>query len=194
MPPDLWSGGHKNHYLLYQNWLVLHLMPFTQGCFAPNLVEIGPVVLEKKIINFVNVFVLLGNYLPLEKWGGSFIWTNLNPLYPRMNCAKFGWNWPSGSDWEVFLIFVNVFLLFAYYLPLEKGEAFHLKKLESPLPMYASCQVWLKMAKWFWRRRWNFVKFTTMQQQRRQRQQQDDDGQQTDFDQKKSFDLSAQVS
>ena len=23
---------------------------------------------------------------------GSFIWTNLNPLHPRMLCAKFGWN------------------------------------------------------------------------------------------------------
>ena len=39
------------------------------------------------------------NYLPLEK-GGPFIWTNLNPLYPRMLCAKFGWNWPSGSGEE----------------------------------------------------------------------------------------------
>ena len=28
-----------------------------------------------------------------------FIWKNLNPLYPRMISAKFGWNWPSGS-WE----------------------------------------------------------------------------------------------
>ena len=25
-----------------------------------------------------------------------FIWTNLNPLHPRMLCAKFGWNWLSG--------------------------------------------------------------------------------------------------
>ena len=25
-----------------------------------------------------------------------FIWRNLNPLHPRMHCAKFGWNWPSG--------------------------------------------------------------------------------------------------
>ena len=29
-----------------------------------------------------------------------FIWTNLNPLQPRMLCAKFGWNWPSGSGEE----------------------------------------------------------------------------------------------
>ena len=30
----------------------------------------------------------------------SFIWTNLNPLNSRMLCAKFGWNWPSGSGEE----------------------------------------------------------------------------------------------
>ena len=29
-----------------------------------------------------------------------FIWTNLNLLHPRMLCAKFGWNWPSGSGEE----------------------------------------------------------------------------------------------
>ena len=34
------------------------------------------------------------------KRAGPFIWTNLNPLYPRMLCAKFGWNWPSGSGEE----------------------------------------------------------------------------------------------
>ena len=33
----------------------------------PSLVEIGPVVLEKKILNFFNVFSLFRNYLPLEK-------------------------------------------------------------------------------------------------------------------------------
>ena len=25
---------------------------------------------------------------------------NMNPLYPRMICAKFDWNWPSGSGWK----------------------------------------------------------------------------------------------
>ena len=34
----------------------------------PSLVEIGSVVLEKKIIlNFVNLFLLFRSYLPLEK-------------------------------------------------------------------------------------------------------------------------------
>ena len=35
----------------------------------PSLVEIGPVVLEKKIFNFVNVFSLFRNYLPFAKGG-----------------------------------------------------------------------------------------------------------------------------
>ena len=34
------------------------------------------------------------------KRAGPLIWTNLNPLHPRMLCAKFGWNWPSGSGEE----------------------------------------------------------------------------------------------
>ena len=34
------------------------------------------------------------------KRAGPFIWTNLNPLHPRMLCAKFGWNWLSGSGEE----------------------------------------------------------------------------------------------
>ena len=49
--------------------------------------------------------------------------------------------------------FVNVFSLFRNYLPLEKGTALHLNKLESSLPKDALCQVWLKLDQWFWRRR-----------------------------------------
>ena len=46
---------------------------------------------------------------------------------------------------EIFSMFVNVFLLFRYYLPLEKGVALHLNKLESSLPKDALCQVWLNL-------------------------------------------------
>ena len=51
-----------------------------------------------------------------------------------------------------FLNFVNVLLLFRNYLPLKKGGAFHLNKLESTSPKDALCQVWLKVAQWFWKR------------------------------------------
>ena len=37
--------------------------------------------------------------ISLWKRAGPFIW-NLNSLYPRMHCAKFAWNWPSGSGEE----------------------------------------------------------------------------------------------
>jgi hypothetical protein len=37
----------------------------------------------------------------------------------------------------------SVFLLFCYYLPLEKGNPFHLNNLESPHPKDDLCQVWL---------------------------------------------------
>ena len=52
-----------------------------------------------------------------------------------------------------FLNFVNVFSVFRNYLPLDKGGALHLNKLESISPKDALCQVWLKLALWFWRRR-----------------------------------------
>ena len=43
------------------------------------------------------------------------------------------------------------YLLFRYYLPLEKGGALHLNNLESPSPKDALCHVWLKLALWFGR-------------------------------------------
>ena len=72
-----------------------------QEYFVPSLVKISPVVLEKIIFKFANVFSL---YLIISTWkrAGPFIWTNLNPLHTRMHCAKFGWNWPCGSGEEDF--------------------------------------------------------------------------------------------
>ena len=74
--------------LFEQTWI-----PFTQGCFVRSLVEIGPVVLEKKILKFL----LFRYYLPLEKDMVFHSKKNLTPLHLRMLCAKFGWYWPSGS-------------------------------------------------------------------------------------------------
>ena len=55
-----------------------------------------------------------GYFVIISPWkrAGPFIWTNLNPFYPRMHCTKFGWNWPSGSGEEVFKNFINVISLF----------------------------------------------------------------------------------
>jgi hypothetical protein len=47
---------------------------------------------------------------------------------------------------------IQCFLLFCNYLPLEKGDPLYLNKLESPPPRDDLCQVWVKLALWFWRR------------------------------------------
>ena len=45
-----------------------------------------------------------------------------------------------------------------FYLPLENGPSF--EQAWIPLPRDAMCQVWLKLAKWFWRRNRKCEKFT----------------------------------
>ena len=55
-------------------------------------------------------------------------------------------------------LFGDVFLLFHNYLPLGKGEALVSNKCKFPSSKDALCQVRLKLAQWFWRRRFlNFV-------------------------------------
>ena len=78
--------------LFEETWI-----PFTHGCFLPRLFEIGSVVLEKKIFLFRQCIFAILKLSPLGKWWGPFIWRNLNPFHPGMLCAKFGWNWLSGS-------------------------------------------------------------------------------------------------
>ena len=82
---------------------------------------------------------------------------HLNP-HPRMLCAKIGWNWLSGSGEEIFSISSMYFRYFCNNLPLEMGWVLHLNKLKFPSPKDGLWQVWLKMAQWFWRRRFlNFI-------------------------------------
>ena len=112
---------------------------------------------RKGFFNFVNVFSLFRNYLPLGKGGALHLNKPKSPSPKDALCqvglklAKWFWR-------RRFLNFVNVFSLFGNYLSLEKGGALYLNNLESPSPEDALFQVWLKLAKWFWRRRFfNFV-------------------------------------
>ena len=59
-------------------------------CFVPRLVEIGPVVLEKKFLNFTNVLSLFRNYLPLEKDMALHLNKLESPTPKDALCAKFG--------------------------------------------------------------------------------------------------------
>ena len=60
----------------------------------PSLVEIGQMVLEKKIFKFC-YFIIIYYW----KRSGPFIWRNLHTLHLKMICTKFGWNW----SWRRFL-------------------------------------------------------------------------------------------
>ena len=127
----------------------------------PSLVEIGPVVLEKKICsNFINVFSLFHNDLHLEM-GRALHLNNFESPSPKNALWQV---WLELVQWFLrrkFLNCVNVFLLFHYYLPLENDTAPHLNKLWSPSPKDALCQVWLKFVQCFLRRTWKSEKFTT---------------------------------
>ena len=72
-----------------------------------------------------------------------------------MLCVKFGLNWPSGSGEEEFIFLISS--MYFRYLEIE-GVAIHLNNHESPSSKNALRQIWLKLAQWFWRKRFlNFV-------------------------------------
>ena len=62
---------------------------FTKGCFESSLVEIGPEVLEKKILNFVKCVFTILLLSPLCKSHEPFFLTNWNPFYSNILCVKF---------------------------------------------------------------------------------------------------------
>ena len=115
------------------------------------------------IFKFHQYIFTISKLSPLEK--GRAL--HLNPLYPKMIRAKFGWNWPSGSGEEDFLEFVNVFLQFCNYLPLASLVKIGPVVLEKKMKM------------------WNFYNNNNKDF---------DDGHQTNFVQKSSLESSVQVS
>ena len=146
---------------------------------------------EEDCFNFVNVISRFRNYLLFEKGGALHLNKLISPSHKYALCQV----WLKLAQWfsrRRFFNFVNVFSLFRYYLPLEKGGVLHLNKLEFPLPKDAFCQVWLKLDQWFWRRRWKCEKFTDGRTDGRTDGQ--TDRRRTKGDQKSSLELSAQVS
>ena len=125
----------------------------------PKLVEIGSAVLGKRMFlissMYFRYFVIISHWkksraLQLNKRESPS--PNEALWQVRLKLAQKFWRWR-------FLKFVNVFSLFRNYLPLKKGVALHLNKLESPSPRDTLCHVWLKLAQWFWRKRWKCEMF-----------------------------------
>ena len=68
-----------------QTWI-----PINQECFVPSLVAIGPVVLKKMILNFVNAFFLFRNYLPFGKGHGPLFEKKKKPTWIPVIQGCFG--------------------------------------------------------------------------------------------------------
>ena len=129
--------------------MVLHLNKFESPSPKDALCQVGlkldQCFWRRRFLNFVNVFSLLRNYLPLEKNGALHLKILKSPSPKDALCLV----WLELAQWfwrRRFFNFVNVYSLFCNYLPLEKGGALHLNKLEFHLPKDVLCQVWLKLA------------------------------------------------
>ena len=133
--------------------------------FKPNKRPLGHIAHIRKQFKSINTYDYI---IMLIKWRKIniinfmriywfFIWTNLNPIHPRMLWARLV---EIGSVIleKRFFNFVNVFSLSLNYSPWKRTRAIHSIKLESPSPKDAFGQVWLKLALWFWRKRsFNFI-------------------------------------
>ena len=71
-----------------------NLIPWTQGCSVPSLVEICPVVLKKKSSMYFNYAAII--LLWQRTW--SFIWTNLNHLHLGILYIKYDRTWLGYSE------------------------------------------------------------------------------------------------
>ena len=103
-----------------------------------SLVEIGPVVLERKIFNFHVCIFTIWLFLPLENRVALHL-NNLESPLPKeaLSLVLF-----KLAQW--FFKFRLCISLFGYYLLLEKSVALHKNKFESPSYNDALYQVWLK--------------------------------------------------
>ena len=111
---------------------------------------------RRKLLKFVNVFSQFRNYLPLWKGAETFIWTNLNPLHPKTNCAKFGWNWPTGSGEEDLKHLSMYFRNFVIISPWKRARHFFWTNV-NPLHPKKICAKF----GWNWEEDENEKKFTT---------------------------------
>ena len=118
--------------------------PFIQGCSVLCLVEIGPVVLEKKILITFNM-ILHFFYMYYHPWKKAwhFIWIDMNSLHPRMLSAIFCRKWPSGFKYFQFKF--TILLL----SPLRERRGPSFEQAWFPSIQGVLCYVWFKLARWF---------------------------------------------
>ena len=133
-----------NCFLIWRNLNHPHLL---KDALCQDWLKLAQWFWRREFLNFVNVFSLFCNYLPLEKDGARHL-NKLESPSPKVALWQV-WLKLAQWFWRRFLNFVKVFSLFRNYLPLEKDRAIHLNQLESPSPKDVLCQIWSKLAQWF---------------------------------------------
>ena len=115
----------RRNFVIVFFYSVIHvyLNPYHPKMVCANLVEIGPVILGKKIFKFslkyFHYFVIISPW----KRTRPFIWTNVNSLHQMMLYAKFGWNKSSGSE-DFFEISLMYFAIIVIISPWKKMGPF----------------------------------------------------------------------
>ena len=90
-------------------------------------------------------YIIQKTLLTLREFIGSSFEETCSPLHPRMHCAKFVWNWPSGSGEKDFLISSMQFRYFVIISTLKKDGPFVLTNL-NPLHPRIYCTKFC----WYW--------------------------------------------
>ena len=145
-----------HNYLLLEKDGALYLnkleSPSPQDAMCQVWLKLAQGFWRRRFFNSVNVFSQFHNYLLLEKDGALYL-NKLESPSPQDAMCQVWLKLAQGFWRRRFFNSVNVFSQFHNYLLLEKDGALYLNKLESPSPQDAMCQVWLKLAQGFWRRR-----------------------------------------
>jgi hypothetical protein len=172
---------HFCDYLPFEEDLALYLNKLKFPSPKDNLYEVWFNLAcwfwRRRFLKMFTAFSFFRYYLPLAK---SYL-LSLNKLefpLPKDNLYQV---WLNLARWfwrRRFLKIFSVFLLFCYYLPLEKGYPLPLNKLESPSPKDDLYQVWLKLVPWFWRRSRKCKSLQTDRRTDRRTDRQTDAGQQ----------------
>ena len=149
-----WFGEEKDKtHHLYDDWMVLICKNLMSSSPKDALCQVWlkmALWFWRIFLNFIKVYSLFHNNLSLEKG----IALHLNKLESSSHKDALCQVWlklPGGSWEEDFKISSIYFHYFVIVSAFGKGVALYLNKIKSLSTKGTLCQVWLKLAMWFWR-------------------------------------------